>query len=1247
MLKLQRKTEPSNILKSRRTIYDTSYEIASFCHTFNNANKPGLALIHGSSRSEQSELINNVSAILKSNNYEIAEINCDKYQMQPFGVLKNLLNNVIKISEVQKEAILHKSELRLIINHDSKNGSVENIVGETKERSFNIVDDLCETFRDISSEKPYVIFLNQFDLADNASRKHILSIINDSVGYPHNNITVIDEKVTSPLWVISLSNTEKKDYILNYLSDLPAYIIPLGSDCISVSQSEVKTELQADSSEIASIILQKFKQLTEPENRIARLLAILNRPLKLDQVTAFASVSELPSGPGSIELIKGCITRMKSLNILDETEEGICFKRSDFLNNYLLTVENEMLLKFHYLIGQFLLERPQYKSFESEAIDHLIVSNTNELPLMDIEQMAVSMENKALFDEAVVYYETAFNYSSKVEDIYRLGKNLISILINLGLPKKAAFYIGKLQKLAEFKNNPELVILKAKVLLNLGRSATVVKIINNYCNNLSIENSDLNILKSEALVNLGKLEQAESLCNSTLLKTEDNTLGFELRNTLGKIYIVRSEFDRAKDIYELNLSKSESENNISEAARSLNNLGVVASRILDITKALDYYKRSRELRIKSKERIKEALLDLNIGTIYHNRGRFDEALTSYHSALSRFRRSSDMTQVTRCCFNLANLYLTLGAKDNAGVYLNYAVQTAAKISSPYLMAYAGVIAGQLSVEKANYSKALEQFLSSYTTFSDLQSTRAKLETGLELAKCKALMGDLESALTDVDNIIVENKEHSFFDINLNALLLKSEYCTPGDFKMIKQIDQELQDVISLLNNSSDIEASWRTARASWRLAVLRGDQRAASFYIEKAVESYKHMLKKHVNNRWHSEFNNLIHRKWILPHISVNNSKKLLTIKSLKNSKLVNNVRQLPFISQKDVLKPSTTTIPGMIGSDTWLRPLTELVKRVSNINTTILVYGESGTGKELVADAIHLLGPKSNGSIVKLNCGAIPDELLLSELFGHERGSFTGAVKQKKGAFEIACGGTLFLDEIGDISLKAQVAILRVLQSGEFRRVGGNTTLKTDTRVICATHRNLDDMVKESTFREDLYYRLSAIRIDIPPLRDRVEDVTILSEHFMNKISKEMGESPKELSKDAIGSLKSFDWPGNVRQFENVLRSALLFSSSEIINAGALKGIPNSYAKKTISANLVKGDSIYDSLYYNVVQNDSSLQEMKHLIEKELIFRALEESKGNIAGAARTLGMKRPRLSQIINADKDLKEKTKNFQKI
>ncbi len=246
--------------------------------------------------------------------------------------------------------------------------------------------------------------------------------------------------------------------------------------------------------------------------------------------------------------------------------------------------------------------------------------------------------------------------------------------------------------------------------------------------------------------------------------------------------------------------------------------------------------------------------------------------------------------------------------------------------------------------------------------------------------------------------------------------------------------------------------------------------------------------------------------------------------------------------------------LPLIVGDSLPMREVSQKVQRVAPTDSTVLLTGESGTGKELFARAIHSLSPRANRPFVAINCAAIPDTLIENELFGHEKGSFTGAVGRQVGKFELADGGTVFLDEIGELAPAVQSKVLRIIQERKFERIGGNQTLEVDVRVICATNRELRAAIRDGSFREDLYFRINVFPVEVPPLRSRKEDLEPLARFFIGRIAKELGKGEVTLTEDAWRELRAYDWPGNVRELENALERALILADGSVVGAKDLQ---------------------------------------------------------------------------------------------
>jgi Nif-specific regulatory protein len=314
-----------------------------------------------------------------------------------------------------------------------------------------------------------------------------------------------------------------------------------------------------------------------------------------------------------------------------------------------------------------------------------------------------------------------------------------------------------------------------------------------------------------------------------------------------------------------------------------------------------------------------------------------------------------------------------------------------------------------------------------------------------------------------------------------------------------------------------------------------------------------------------------------------------------------------------------------IIGDSGPLREVLSKVEQVAPTNSTVLLRGETGTGKELVAHAIHINSPREEKPFVRVNCAALAPGVLESELFGHEKGSFTGAIERRRGRFELADGGTLFLDEVGDLPMEVQIKLLRTLQERELERVGGNETIKVDVRVVSATNRNLEKMIEEGEFREDLYYRLNVFPINLPPLRDRLDDLPPLTNHFITKFARQMGTPPAGATAEAMNKLREYNWPGNVRELENIVERAMILAKG-----GELLATHLDFGRRVQSTSNPTGPM-------NVItpgasaptptEDGKSLAERLLDSERKEIVAAVEKSRGNIASAARILGINRSTL--------------------
>ena len=333
-----------------------------------------------------------------------------------------------------------------------------------------------------------------------------------------------------------------------------------------------------------------------------------------------------------------------------------------------------------------------------------------------------------------------------------------------------------------------------------------------------------------------------------------------------------------------------------------------------------------------------------------------------------------------------------------------------------------------------------------------------------------------------------------------------------------------------------------------------------------------------------------------------------------------NALRQRQLETENRALRAHVDRRLVMVGESHEIRQLREQIAMAAPTNGRVLIYGENGTGKELVARSVHALSRRRSGPFIEVNCAAIPEELIESELFGHVKGAFTGAVSDRRGRFEAADGGTIFLDEIADMSLKTQAKVLRVLQEQVVDPVGGTQSVKVDVRVLAATNKELPSEIRAGRFREDLFFRLNVIPIFVPPLRDRDEDVPLLAEHFMAELSREYGRRSKTLDASAVSALRRYAWPGNVRELRNVIERLMIMVTGDVISAPHLSFLAASTRVEQADAYEVDGQVL-------------TLHDARERFERDYILRTLAAQQGNISRTADVLGVERSNLYRKMRA--------------
>ncbi len=780
---------------------------------------------------------------------------------------------------------------------------------------------------------------------------------------------------------------------------------------------------------------------------------------------------------------------------------------------------------------------------------------------------------------------------------------------------------------------------------------------------------------ADAAYRAGDLSDAEAL--AARVADDSGRAALSARNTRGKVHLVREALDEAEALFAANLAAAADLDAPDHQARALINLGVVHLQRGEADAALSRFEAARDLCLATGDLRNLSIAVENLAVLYHRRQAFADALRHYHRSSAAARQLGHRGQLATTALNLADLYLTVGDVERAGRLADIAEALMRASGAHYLEAQRQTLQAGLARAEGDLDRAVTAHDAALARLARGDGNNQRLGPVL-CAQAEVRLD--QGALDEAERLLAQaaalpTAQNDAFTARLRA----ADGGLSAARGHLEAAEQQLTAAVGLAEQAGDHETRWRAlarlADVHWaagRRAETLQALAAAVEVTERAAAALPRTLEA-------------IYRA-APARRAVRDGLRRVRAGIAPQGRL-GEAPEMRRSHERGFRPVWNERYPQIVGRAASLHPVFNALDRVSGSDAIVLIRGESGTGKELVASALHVHSPRSGGAFVKVNCAAFVETLLLSELFGHEKGAFTGAVSTKKGRFELADGGTLFLDEIGDVSPNTQVALLRVLQEGAFERVGGHQTLTVNVRVICATHRNLEEMVRDGSFRADLYYRLRGVILEVPALRDRKADIPLLVDHFLAR-RPHAANRPLEFSRAALASLLQHDWPGNVRELENVVRSVALFADgetiglselselgdifrapdeqalldlSELVEAGVVEALEGHPDAITLAPGAVPPDgpqrgpseassappeaaapdagppSLNDAWFDHMLSKAGGLSALKKLIEREAIERAITTASGNITEAAALLGMKRPRLSQIINADPEL----------
>ena len=780
---------------------------------------------------------------------------------------------------------------------------------------------------------------------------------------------------------------------------------------------------------------------------------------------------------------------------------------------------------------------------------------------------------------------------------------------------------------------------------------------------------------ADAHYKLGNQNDARDEAETSLDVVEDSAgaldertaekLEIRAKNMLGKVEIMSGNIDAARPIYERNLNVARQWGWEVEELRAEVNLAVCDLQESEYQKGIS---RLRDVidRSSMPNGMPRAEPILNLGMALQRVDEYGAAMERYREAMRAAQQSGDRWSYGVAAYNLGGLFRYIGALDPVENIARHLKSRQDVDEQSYLGLLPVVLKANLHLTRGDYQQMLEM-TRSWTDVANSTpvhglATRVVARTIVAHAE----IGQIEEAERLADELDA-NDSHAVYQPVLDGLIQVGRSVIAvarEDWEAAVELGGE---AAQLMMDQSMGDTAIRAALAQIRgLEALERTEEAQSI-SEKWLRELQERA-EHVPEKYREDFFQLnLHRRLIEAVQRLQGQVPAELDSYVEDERPDDeNVKAAEAGDWRgdEAFRQWRSQFDNIVGQDERLLRLFRRIEQVADSESPVLIQGESGTGKELVAEAIHEQADDGDMPFVKVNCGAFVDNLLLSELFGHEKGAFTGAVEESTGRFERADGGIIFLDEIGEISQKAQVALLRVLQEGEFERVGGNETREVDVRVVCATNRDLEAMVDNGTFRLDLYYRLKGVVLDLPPLRERRADIPLLVHHFADQFAD--GDA-KEFSKKALEFLAAYSWPGNVRELQNFVRSVLLFVDGPTVEIEHIQEFSDFFSEGEVDMDLpdidfhrpleefpVESESSAadadevaevveigdprEALIEEIIDEGLSVSEIKEHIEFESIRRALTKTGGNITRAAEILQMTRPRLSQIVNGDDDLK---------
>ena len=988
------------------------------------------------------------------------------------------------------------------------------------------------------------------------------------------------------------------------------------------------------------LFLRRVQRQSESARAVLSVLAASNDALPLDAVAG--TLVALGHSPASVATDLDALAREHMLAV--KVVGGVAvyrFARERDRDAFRAEMPPSSLAEARCALGRFLAGTGD----RAAAAALLLEAAPKEGAALAIEA-AGDLSARGALEDAVDLLERALPLVVEGSVRAQVHRKLHDIHVERGEFRRALRHLSRARVRGDAAALADLAPLAAKTLIALGRLRPAERMLARMERSEDAEQRAMaRAHRVEMALLRGRPDEAIGRAQDALSIESTPVVVLALRNALGRAWFLKGDLANADEAFEQNATLGRACGLATEEARALGNRGVVAHKLGDRERAIRFYQAAL-----AGDRSVQARNEANLGSLHADAGEFEPALEHLSRALQSFSRLASAREVAHAACNLARVYNILGELPRAFELASFARERAREIGERYLVANALLILGEVQLDRSDPHDATRLLGEARALFELVGNEGyAALAAALK-GRAHLMLGERAQASGELSRPFMDRGCADLPAAQIETELARGELALGlGDLQGATRAVTRAREA---LLHKPDLEGPYRVYFLMGRLRLAAGDTSGAQAEMARAARLLDELTQR-VPPARRKDFLSVPRRAEVLAAAE-------------PDLRLPRATTVLPSVS---------SSAHGLVGRSAALARITRQIEPIARSNATVLIRGESGTGKELLAQAIHDLSPRRAMPIVKVNCAAMVEELLLSELFGHEKGAFTGAVRERKGRFELADGGTLFLDEIGDISPKAQVSLLRVLQEREFERVGGTRTIKVDVRVICATNRDLEALITQGRFRQDLYYRLKGVMLELPALRERLEDLPYLAAHFLARVARERNEAPKQLTPDALELLGRHSWPGNVRELENVLASAAIFADGSLITPecfmhvhelAALLDVHPTYANgkaaplpptqpeadervalgsedeeddDALEAPSGNGSSVEDVDFYELARSRGlSLKELRQQLEMQCIRRALIDAGGNISEAARLLKMKRSRLSQIVNAEPDLR---------